>query len=288
MGVRVEPVMGTVVSIDVSDPDPAGPAVEAAVEAAVAWLHAVDARFSVYRDDSEIRRLDRGELALDDCHPDVRDVLRACDELHARSGGAFDARGHRPDGALDPSGYVKGWAVDEAAELLLAAGARAFSINAGGDVVVRGGPAPGEPWRVGIRHPVIPDRVAAVLALRGGAVATSGLYERGGHIRDPRTGRVPEDLVSLTVVGPRLGIADAFATAAFAMGAAGPAWVARQPGFGVLAIDRAGVVCWSDLVDPLLAGGRDAPPAPDRPSALVQDGAVQDDRPTTSLRPETA
>lgn len=305
MAVRVEPVMGTVVSFDVRDPGPDPAAVAAAIHAAVAWLHVVDARFSVFRPDSEVRRLDRGELALDDCHPDVRAVLRACERVRVASDGAFDARRHRADGSLDPSGYVKGWAVEEAADLLVAAGARAFAVNAGGDVVVRGEPAPGEPWRVGIRHPERADRVAAVLSLRDGAAATSGLYERGAHVRDPRTGGVPGDLVSLTVVGPRLGLADAYATAAFAMGAAGPAWVARQEGWGVLAIDRSGVVRWSELLDPLLdplpdpAPDRLLEPLPDRPtgasaapdgsSGLLQDGGVQHGRGAVRPpRPETA
>ncbi|HEU0244788.1 MAG TPA: FAD:protein FMN transferase, partial [Candidatus Limnocylindrales bacterium] len=83
-------------------------------------------------------------------------------------------------------------------------------------------------------------------------VATSGLYERGGHIRDPHTGRVPTGLRSMTVVGPSLAIADAFATAAFAMGEAGTAWVARQAGMGALAITGRDRVVWSPLVGTLL------------------------------------
>ncbi len=243
--------MGTVVSIDVRSAD--GP-IDAAVERAVAWFHAVDARFSTFRDDSEIRRLDRGELPLDDCHPDVRHVLRTCEDLRQASNGVFDVRRHRPDGGLDPSGFVKGWAVDEAADLLAAAGATAFSINAGGDAVVRGEPEPGMPWRVGIRHPGDRGALAAVLEIRDNAVATSGHYERGSHIRDPRTGAGASGLVSVTVLGPHLGTADAYATAAFAMGGQGPGWVARQEGFGVLAIDEAGLVTWSDLVGGVLAG----------------------------------
>lgn len=244
--------MGTVVSIDVRDPDPADPPIVAAIDAAIAWLHEVDARFSTYREESEIRRLDRGELALDGCHPDVRHVLRACEDLCRETGGAFDARLHRPDGGLDPSGYVKGWAIDEAADLLTAAGARAFVVNAGGDVVARGEASPGEPWRVGIRHPADPAAVAAVLAVRDAAVATSGLYERGPHIRDPRSGAIPEAFASITVVGPRLGPADAYATAAFAMGTDGLAWVAGRPGFGILALDPAGRATWSHGVDRLM------------------------------------
>jgi thiamine biosynthesis lipoprotein len=252
VGVHVEQVMGTVVSIDVRDPETPDGALRDAIGAAVAWLHEVDARFSVHRADSEIRRLDRGELGFDECHPDVRVVLRACDDLRALTGGAFDARGHRADGALDPSGYVKGWAIDEAADLLVAAGARSFGISAGGDVVVRGEPSPGTPWRVGIRHPEDRASVAAILELRDAAVATSGLYERGAHIRDPRTGATPDALLSISVVAPCLAVADAYATAAFAMGDGGPPWVAGRPGCGVLAIDRSGTVRWSELVDAVL------------------------------------
>ncbi len=193
-----------------------------------------------------------GDLALDDCHPDVRHVLRACDDLRAATGGAFDVRGHHSGGHLDPSGFVKGWAVDEAVDLLVAAGARSFAVNAGGDVVVRGEAAPGREWRVGVRDPAAADRVAAVLQITDRAVATSGLYERGAHVRDPRTGRVPDALASVTVVGPTLGIADAWATAALVLGPDGPARTAAQPGLGVLAIDHRGVATWSDLVDPLL------------------------------------
>jgi thiamine biosynthesis lipoprotein len=248
--------MGTVVSLDVRDPGPVSRtrgAVDAAVDAAVAWLHEVDARFSPFRADSEIRRLDRGALTLDDCHPDVRHVLRACEDLRRATDGAFDVRGHRPDGGLDPSGFVKGWAIDEAAELLTAAGARSFAINAGGDVVVRGEAAPGRAWRIGIRDPADARRVAAVLAIRNVAVATSGLYERGAHIRDARSGVVPTAYASITVLGPTLGPVDAWATAAFALGGAGPAAVAALPDLGVLAIDHAGVARWSALVEAHLA-----------------------------------
>lgn len=140
------------------------------------------------------------------------------------------------DGGLDPSGLVKGWSIEAAGDILGLAGARNFSINAGGDVIARGEPEPGRPWRVGIRHPELADRLAAVLEVRDLAVATSGAYERGEHIRDPHTGRPPRGLRSVTVVGPSLTYADAYATAAFAMGADGLPWVARHPGYGVYGI----------------------------------------------------
>ena len=181
---------------------------------AFAWLHWVDATFSTYRPGSEISRLRRGELAPADAHPHVREVIARCEELREETGGYFDAG---EGAAFDPSGLVKGWALDRALERLTG---RAC-INAGGDVLVRGGP-----WRVGIRHPRRRWRLAGVVALTDAAIATSGAYERGAHIRNPRTGRAAAGALSVSVIGAGLATADAYATAAFAMGAAGPAWTA--------------------------------------------------------------
>jgi FAD:protein FMN transferase len=202
----------------------------AAADEAFAWLRFVDATFSTYLPGSEISRIGRGELALADAHPLVRAVLARCEELRAETCGAFDVRAPLR-GRVDPSGYVKGWAVERAAALLEAAGARDLCVDAGGDVCVRGGP-----WRVGIRHPRRRDRMAAVLELRDGAVATSGAYERGAHIVDPRTGRPATGALSVTVAGPELGTADAYATAAFALGRDGPAWTAGLEGYGAMTI----------------------------------------------------
>lgn len=204
--VHVEHVMGTAVSFDVRDLDPD----PSAVAGACAWLHEVDATFSTYRPDSLICRIDRGELLLGQAGPDVDHVLTTCAVLHEQTGGAFDVRAA---GHLDPSGYVKGWAIHRAAELLTEAGIANFQINGGGDIVVRGdADAPGAGWRIGIRHPGLPDRLAAVAILHDQAIATSADYERPGHVMAaPSSG-----LRSVTVVGPDLGIADAWATALYA------------------------------------------------------------------------
>src|SRR5207248_3932894 len=102
-------------------------------------------------------------------------------------------------------------------------------INAGGDIRVRGRPTPAPYWRVGIRHPFLRDKAAAVVAATDLAIATSGAYERGAHIVDPHTGRPPGGILSVTVVGPDLATADAYATAAYAMGRAGVDGAARRP-----------------------------------------------------------
>lgn len=244
---RVEHVMGTTVSIDVRAPFVAS----SALDDAIAWFQDVDGRFSMYRADSETSRLAAGALRFDDASPDVRAILTLAESLRERTDGYFDARRHRPDGLPDPTGVVKGWSVDEAVGGLRLAGARNFQVAVGGDLVAAGEPEPGRPWRIGIRHPDLAHDTAAILAVSELAVATSGLYERGGHIRDPHTGGVPAELRSLTVVGPTLALADAFATAGFAMGERGIEWVARQAGFGALGITRDDRVVWTPMVESL-------------------------------------
>ncbi|MET7835288.1 FAD:protein FMN transferase [Micromonospora sediminicola] len=217
--------MGTAISLDLADDLPAAVLHELA-EDTFDWLREVDARFSTYRDDSEVCRLDRGELALADASDHLRAVLECCADLWTATDGFFDAYA---TGRLDPSGYVKGWAAQVASDRLLAAGAPNHCVNAGGDVRVRGHTATGEPWRIGVRHPWDPAATCLVLTGTDLAVATSGVYERGHHVVDPRRGTPAVGLRSVTVVGPDLGLADAYATAAVAMGEPGIAWLDRLP-----------------------------------------------------------
>jgi FAD:protein FMN transferase len=240
--------MGTVVSIDVRDATvPIG-----LLDGVADWLHEVDARFSPYRADSEVSLIADGRLPEREAHPDVREILRVADSLAERTDGTFDVRTWRSDGRLDPSGIVKGWSIQIAADRLTHAGLADFAINAGGDIVARGGPLPGTPWRVGIRHPDLDDRVAAVLTVNDAAVATSGVYERGPHIVDPRTGRSPATVRSVTVVGPDLMWADAFATAGFVMGDGALDWVAAQHGYGAYVIGIDDRVSWTPGMERLL------------------------------------
>jgi thiamine biosynthesis lipoprotein len=236
---RVEELWGTAIGVEVVDD--VEPEV---VDGLYRWFERVDELFSTWRDDSEISRIGRGELPSRDADPEVATVLALCDEVCRLSGGAFDitfgaraALEPRPGlGPLDPSGLVKGWAVERAATMLRDAGARRFCINAGGDVAVRGRPSSGDAWRIGIQHPWERDKLAAVVRLVDGAVATSGRYERGDHVVDPRTGRPAHGLASVTVVGPDLTMADAFATAAVALGREGMEWLAERREVEAMAI----------------------------------------------------
>lgn len=220
---RVEHIMGMPIGIEIHDAD----VDPDALTAAFTWFRLVDATFSTYKADSQISRLNRGELTLAAADPDVQTVLARCEELYEETGGYFDIRVPFMRGVIDPSGLVKGWSVERAGQMLADAGARNFAINAGGDVIVRGHPPGADTWRIGIKHPFEHDRVAAVVSSTGGAIATSATYERGQHIFDPHTGGPPGGVLSVTITGPDLGTADAYATAVFAMGDDGPTWVTR-------------------------------------------------------------
>lgn len=223
---RVEQVMGTPISLDIAD-DLAAPRLDALADQVFGWLREVDERFSTYRADSEVNRFDRGEVRLDAASADLRVVLERCADLWGDTDGFFDAY---VTGRFDPSGYVKGWAAQVASDRLLAAGVGNHCLNAGGDVRVRGHGPTGRPWRVGVQHPWDATRVCWVLTGTDLAVATSGVYERGHHVLDPRRGEPARGLRSVTVVGPDLAVADAYATAAVAMGEAGIDWLAGLPG----------------------------------------------------------
>jgi len=207
---RAEPVMGTVVSFTVLPAPGRDEAARQAVEAACRVLHEADAIFSTWDPDSPVSRLRRGAAVLSDLPADVGEVLGLCERARQASGGWFDP--WSVPGGVDPTGLVKGWAVERAAAVLRAAGMPAAMVNGGGDIAVVGSPEPGQPWRVGIRHPWRPGALACVLEVTA-AVATSGSYERGAHLVDPHTGQPACRAASATVAGPSLALADALATA---------------------------------------------------------------------------
>jgi thiamine biosynthesis lipoprotein len=239
----VEQIMGMPISIHLRG-GAAPPDRLAAVEAAFAELREVDRVFSTYRAESEISRLDRGELAIEECSPVVREVLDLCEQARAATGGYFDIRLPDRHGKLklDPSGLVKGWAAERAARHLRQLGSDDHYLNAGGDIALRCVGLHSPPWRIGVEHPDRPGELLGVLPLRRGGIATSGTAQRGEHIVDPTTGRPATALRSVTVIGPSLLWADVYATAAFARGADGFDWLAGQDGYDALVVRPDGTV----------------------------------------------
>jgi thiamine biosynthesis lipoprotein len=238
---RVEHVMGMPISLALRGRHAHDDRAELAWQEALATLRELDRVFSTYRPDSAISRLGRGQLDLALCPPEVVEVLTIAETARRESGGAFDVERTGPDGSpvLDPSGVVKGWAVERAARAFDALEETDLCLSAGGDLVCRTRMPGSDGWRIGVEDPHAPRRTIAVVPVRDGAVATSGSAHRGRHIVDPRTGEVPTALASVTVVGPDLTWVDIEATVGFVLGEDAHAWLTRRPG-------RSGLIVRSD------------------------------------------
>jgi len=221
--------MGTVFTVDVRD---SGRWNEAIGEV-VAWLHHVDAVFSTYKDDSDISRLRRNELTVGDADPDVAVVLALCAEVEEETDGFFTTS---TGTELDPTGLVKGWAIERSSNLLRAHGSRNHAVNGGGDIQLAGQATPDQPWSIGISDPRDRSRVLATVGGRDFAIATSGVAERGLHIMNPHTSEPANGLASITVLGPSLTRVDAYATAAFAMGPGALRWIEATPDLEALLV----------------------------------------------------
>ena len=234
----VEPCMGTVFSLVVADEGEWSTALTEVVE----WLHLVDRTFSTYREDSAISRLRRGESVDDSL---VHEVLELCERYEEETDGAFSASFR---GDVDPTGLVKGWAIERASEILRRHGSANHAVNGGGDVQAAGEPASGRPWRIGIADPGDSSRVLTTVEGRDFAVATSGTAERGRHIVDPRSGRPADAVASVSVIGASLTWVDVAATAAFVMGGDALAWLASK-GLKGIVVELDGTVRSTDGPD---------------------------------------
>ncbi len=196
----------------------------------------VDEKFSTYKDASEISRINRGDLKLDEASEDLQLIFQLAEQTRRESNGYFDIH---HNGKFDPSGVVKGWAIYNAAEILRKKSFENYYVDAGGDVQVCGKNAQGGKWRIGIRNPFNMDEIVKVVAVSDCGVATSGTYVRGQHIYNPMNpGQEITDVMSLTVIGPDVYEADRFATAAFAMGRSGIDFIESLPGFEGYMIDK--------------------------------------------------
>jgi thiamine biosynthesis lipoprotein len=234
---HLEHVMGTAVTFDVVPGGVSPAAVDHAIATACADLHRMDDVFSLWQPNSPMSRLQRREVDLGAVPLEIGEVLIACESVRQMSGGWFDAK-RMPDG-VDPTGYVKGWAAQRALNILRDEGVPAALVNAGGDAAGFGWPDAHRPWRLGVRDPHTPAGLIGIVALEPMpgervALATSGTYERGPHLIDPRTGEpATADVISASVIGPDLGVADALATA-LAVGGRVCAGQLDAPGYSAL------------------------------------------------------
>ncbi len=221
--------MGTAVSAHIDDAVPQEIA-DDAWESVGVFLRDIEDRFSTFLPTSEISRINKGELHVLDASPDVVEVLDACTWLEHLSNGVFNAR--RPDGSIDPAGFVKGWAAERAARLLAEAGLKNYYLRIGGDIQTHGVQATGEKWRVGIVDPHDATRIHSYVDIpENWAIATSGVAELGQHLWGKDSQPTNSQFSSLTVIGPHLMWADAFATIGYALGDAGIDWVEKFPDY---------------------------------------------------------
>jgi len=220
--------MGTGVSLDIPEAKN-----EVIFSDVFELLRQIDARFSPYKKDSELSGYQRGEIIQKNLSLQMKAVMAACKKFEKLTNGYFSANFA---GKYDPTGYVKGWAIAEAGKLIEKQGYKTYCIGIGGDILARSGGS--KEWQIGIQDPKDKTKILNKLSISNGAVATSGNYERGLHIINPKTSKPANELLSLTVIGPDIIKADVLATAAFAMGKAGVKFVDRQKGYKALAVAR--------------------------------------------------
>lgn len=226
--------MGMPISTDIVDKN----AAEKDIDEVFDYFDYVDSKFSTYKKTSEISKINDDLIEDKNYSSDMKKVLLMCKQTKQETNGYFDIL--RND-QLDPSGIVKGWAIQNAVEILKKRGFTNFYVEAGGDIQVSGKNSKGQNWTVGIKNPFKTDEIIKVLSIFDKGVATSGTYLRGTHIYNPHTNEKVNQIVSLTVVGPNIYDADRFATAAFAMGKKGIYFIENLPGFEGYMIDKKGI-----------------------------------------------
>jgi FAD:protein FMN transferase len=222
---QVRQIMGMPITLDIP-----GCGEEAFFELVFERLHQIDERFSTYKDDSEVSRFRRGEIKEADLSLELKTVIDGCEQAEKDTDGYFSAF---YGGQFDPSGYVKGWAISQAG-ILIKKRYKTYCISAGGDILA--GSDGNKTWQIGIQDPQDKSKILDLLSISSGAVATSGNYERGEHIINPKVGRPANKFLSVTAAGPDIIKADILATAIFASG--DPQLISIYPGYEIIFIDK--------------------------------------------------
>lgn len=254
VSVHHEDCMGTVFSFKIR-----GEVNEDAFKLAIKELHDADETFSLYKPESPLSALARGETSVDRLDPIVDEIWNECERWEQRTGGWFKA--FTPQNTFDPSGLVKTWAAQRAADRLVVAGMNDFTLNAGGDVMIADQVSDETDWRIAIGKPVsIASAEAGVLTVfdlrntQMRAVATSGSVERGQHIWNPKMpGTHQEELLQVSVIARDLVTADVWATAAFAEGIGAIQRLNQQPDIEALLVLSDGSLAGTDAIVPFFA-----------------------------------
>ncbi len=231
-------IMGMPITVEIADK-----ASSSDLDQVFNYFKEIDEKYSPYKNTSELSKVNAG-LAKDKWSKEFREILKLCEQTKQQSNGYFNiTHGDK----LDPSGLVKGWAINQASHQLKARGFNNFFIEAGGDIQAQGNFKPGSPWKIGIRNPFKTTEIVKVITIHNQGVATSGTYVRGDHIYNPLDNfKKVNSIKSLTVIGPDVYEADRFATAAFAMGKFGIAFIDALPGFEGYQIDDKQIATYTE------------------------------------------
>lgn len=216
---KIIPVWGTEIYIDASSSKIDATEIDRVIAGVEAFLFDVDEELSTFKENSSVSKLRAGKLKIEDAPDMVQEVWRGCAKAKELSFGSFDP--WAVEGGFDPSGFVKGWAAEKAAVMLVSAGCDQVQVNAAGDISLRGK----EPWKIGVVNPDNKAEIVQVFEITNGNIATSGHYEKGAHIKDPHTGVIAIGAKSGTVIGPDGGICDALATALMVDGQDAAQWI---------------------------------------------------------------
>lgn len=217
-------IMGMRVAVEIID----GNGNEEDITEVFRYLQEIDEIFSTYKQTSEIGRINRGEVKIENASEKVKEIFALCEQTKKETNGYFDMS---QNGKIDPSGIVKGCAIFQSAELLARKKYRNFYIEISGDIEVRGLNSKNEKWKIGIENPFNREEIVKVVSLSNNGIATSGTAKRSNHIYNPLTGNVADGIASISVIGPNVYEADRFATAAFAMGEKGIEFIEKLSGF---------------------------------------------------------
>ena len=220
-------------------------------EKVFSYFEYIDNKFSTYKKDSEISLINEGKIELLKASSDMKKVLNFAEETKKETHGYFDVY---HDGRINPSGIVKGWAIYNAAKILIKHGFSNFYIEAGGDIQVFGKNKLRKSWKAGIKSPFRRKKIVKILYLTNCGIATSGNYERGMHIYNPLNKKRADEIASMTVVGPNVYEADRFATAAFAMGKKGIGFIEKQKNLEGYMINKQGQVTFTSGFEKLTNG----------------------------------
>ena len=211
-------------------------------EEVFAYLMSIDEQFSPYKKNSEVSLFNEGKIKEKNLSAEMKEILNLSEKTKNETGGYFDIF---HNGKIDPSGLVKGWAIYKAGEILRQKGFKNFYVEIAGDIETAGFNSKGQKWSIGIRNPFNKKENVKVVYLSNRGIATSGIYEKGEHIYNPKGEKQKNEIVSLTVIGPNIFEADRFATACFAMGRKGIYFIEKMPGFEGYMIDTEGIAVFS-------------------------------------------